>query len=353
MMATLYIAQNAIGDIVAGLPSVAELSRITGSPVDICVKSSFADLFASNPYVGRLILAPTRLFDSSVPAIEPCTKLEGADLSFWEALQTQYDLIVDAMSIPQTAALVRYLQPHAATGIAFDGISHAYSHPVSLKRWRTWSEGDRNASDCFADVIRAWRGVGRIQWPRLYIAQRNGLRNKAVPKVALNPGAGSELKRWPLERFVEIGRLMASDGFRPLFVFGPKEMELYHLCADQIGNMGADEFVSTGDGSDIQELVSTLMQCDITVSNDCAVMHVSAAAGVPTLGIFGPSRSDVWRPPHSWCWVTEKDIECRKKCLTGCADRACLNGVSVDSVMKVIRRMHEAKLVSWAENSAS
>ncbi|MCW9002114.1 MAG: glycosyltransferase family 9 protein, partial [Rhodospirillales bacterium] len=39
-----------------------------------------------------------------------------------------------------------------------------------------------------------------------------------------------------------------------------------------------------------------LRRCALYVGNDSGLMHMAAASGIPTLGLFGPSRVDHYAP---------------------------------------------------------
>jgi ADP-heptose:LPS heptosyltransferase len=47
---------------------------------------------------------------------------------------------------------------------------------------------------------------------------------------------------------------------------------------------------------DLQTAFACLRRCSLYVGNDSGLMHMAAAAGIPTLGLFGPSRSEIYAP---------------------------------------------------------
>jgi ADP-heptose:LPS heptosyltransferase len=46
----------------------------------------------------------------------------------------------------------------------------------------------------------------------------------------------------------------------------------------------------------LPEAAAVLARCALFVGNDSGLMHLSAAAGAPTLGLFGPSPADHYAP---------------------------------------------------------
>jgi ADP-heptose:LPS heptosyltransferase len=325
--ALLYICQNALGDIVTALPSIHFLKQShPHCTVDVCVNEDLADIFAADPNVDRVICAPAKWFDAD-------NKGDLAkDFVQVQGFRPRYKVIIDSMCVEQTARLVDLLCPAKAIGIGFAETIHAYDLPLSLSRWRAWSVGDRTAVDCYGDLVQILNHEFRGGEPVLYIsqeAQREGRawvdsRNHTGDlAVAFNPGAGHPVKRWPMSHFLETACALQGEGFAPLFIFGPKETELYGAYADRIEKMGG--FVYRSDTYKIQLLAGILSRCALLLTNDCAVMHVGAAVGCRVLAIFGPSNSRIWFPyatPRNQ--VIERDAPCRRECRNGCELLPCL-----------------------------
>jgi ADP-heptose:LPS heptosyltransferase len=131
---------------------------------------------------------------------------------------------------------------------------------------------------------------------------------------------------------------LRGEGFAPLFIFGPKETELYAAYGDRIETMGG--FVYRSDNYQIQMLAGILCQCALLLSNDCAVMHVGAAVGCRVLAIFGPSNSRIWFPYRTpWNQVIERDVPCRRECRGGCELLPCLAEIPPEEVQTKLRTM--------------
>jgi ADP-heptose:LPS heptosyltransferase len=46
----------------------------------------------------------------------------------------------------------------------------------------------------------------------------------------------------------------------------------------------------------LPEVAACLRRCRLFIGNDSGLMHIAAAAGTPTLGLFGRSRADEYAP---------------------------------------------------------
>ena len=156
--------------------------------------------------------------------------------------------------------------------------------------------------------------------------------------VALNPGAGHPMKRWPMKYFLETARVLRTEGLAPLFIFGPKETELYAAYRHQIEDIGGFTFRS--DNYNIQLLAGILCRCALLLTNDCAVMHVGGAVGCRVLALFGPSNSRIWFPyPSPWNHIIERDMHCRHKCRNGCDAIPCLAEITPEEVLIKLNTM--------------
>lgn len=109
---------------------------------------------------------------------------------------------------------------------------------------------------------------------------------RALPAgfLAVHPGSGSPAKNWPLERFAEAARRLA--GTQPwLLVLGPAEQAF----ATPEGCVPARDWP-------LRVLGAALARAGLYLGNDSGVSHLAAAAGAPTLALFGPTDPRSWAP---------------------------------------------------------
>jgi heptosyltransferase-1 len=99
----------------------------------------------------------------------------------------------------------------------------------------------------------------------------------------LNPGAGWGAKCWPVERFAAVARSLASQGLRCIVNVGPGEEELASAVVEQSGGAA---FAMT---CALSQLMSLLRRARMCVGGDTGPTHLSAALGVPVVGIYGPT----------------------------------------------------------------
>ncbi|MFT8243990.1 glycosyltransferase family 9 protein [Roseomonas sp. BN140053] len=122
------------------------------------------------------------------------------------------------------------------------------------------------------------------------------------PILALGPTANWAGKVWPAERFAALARaLTAADGPLPgarlVLLGGPGDAE-HAMAAPLIGMLAAHPggMLDLVGRLSLPEAAAVLRRCALFVGNDSGLMHLSAAAGTPTLGLFGPTPADEYAP---------------------------------------------------------
>jgi ADP-heptose:LPS heptosyltransferase len=106
--------------------------------------------------------------------------------------------------------------------------------------------------------------------------------DRGKPLVALHPGAGSPDRRWPVEKFAAVGDAVAAAGTH-IVVTGTQAES--HLVEAVISNMKAEAQNLCGRLS-LGGLAALLSRCTVLISNDSGPLHLAAAVGTATVGIF-------------------------------------------------------------------
>ncbi|MEK9967853.1 MAG: glycosyltransferase family 9 protein [Ferrovibrio sp.] len=155
-----------------------------------------------------------------------------------------------------------------------------------------------------AIVLSQFLKLKHIAAPRLWVkdeavkAARKLWPDDGRPVLAIGPTANWGGKIWPGERFAELAlRLTAADGILPnarIAVFGGPGEEA--LAAPALGNLPADRTLDFVGKLDLQTIGAAMKRCDLYIGNDSGLMHLAAATGTLTLGLFGPSREEVYGP---------------------------------------------------------
>ncbi len=113
--------------------------------------------------------------------------------------------------------------------------------------------------------------------------------------VALHPGSGSATKNWPVEKWRQLaGKLLAANPEVKLAIIGG---EADAAAVSALRGLAASRVV-LWENLPLPELARRLAGARLYLGHDTGVSHLAAAAGVPSLLLFGPSNPGVWAPPH-------------------------------------------------------
>jgi ADP-heptose:LPS heptosyltransferase len=122
--------------------------------------------------------------------------------------------------------------------------------------------------------------------------------------AVLAPSAGDRRRRWPPERFAAVGDRLAADGLGVVVVGGPDDAE---VCRGVARHLSGPCMVRCGT-LPLGALVGVLAGAAVVVGNDSGPLHLAAAVGTPTVGIYwgpnlvnaGPIAVDRHRGLASW-----------------------------------------------------
>lgn len=118
------------------------------------------------------------------------------------------------------------------------------------------------------------------------------------PWLILGPTANWRVKMWPAERFIALAqKLTAPDGLLPgarlAILGGPGEAERQMAAPVLAALPGAVDLVGQ---LSLPEAAAVLARGGLFIGNDSGLMHLSAATGAPTLGLFGPTPASEYAP---------------------------------------------------------
>ncbi|RMG03846.1 MAG: glycosyltransferase family 9 protein [Nitrospirae bacterium] len=152
--------------------------------------------------------------------------------------------------------------------------------------------------------------------------------------VGLQLGASAEDKRWSVERFVELGILLAErTGAKIVLTGGPGEDELGREFKKRFPH---DVINLIGDTS-LGELISLIYLLDLFISNDTGPLHIATAVGTPTINIsLGAVHFRETGPYSEGDYVFKADIPCSPCGFnSGCKNNICKEKIKPELVWLV------------------
>ena len=117
------------------------------------------------------------------------------------------------------------------------------------------------------------------------------------PILAMAPAANWIGKTWPVERFSQVAMTLLHGhgpmaGGRLMVLGGPGDEALALSLKDSAGR----RFINLAGKVDPLTAFACLKRARLFIGNDSGAMHLAAAAGVPTIGLFGPSDDRLYAP---------------------------------------------------------
>jgi len=268
-MRLLFITATRVGDAVLTTGLLEHLRRAhPGIAATVVCGAPAAPLFRALPGLERLIAIEKRPLGLHY-------------LSLWARLAgTRWDVVADLRRTPLPYALMRgrhYRAPklpgkHRVIEVA---AAMGLTEPPAPTLWL--GDADRAAAE------RLIRPGG--------------------PVLAIAPAANWRGKQWRAERFASLAaRLTAANGILPnarvAVLAAPAERA---QAVPVLESIPAERRIDLVGAAELPVLAACLQRCALFVGNDSGLMHLAAAAGTPTLGLFGPSPEYRYAPwgPHA------------------------------------------------------
>ncbi|MGA2378747.1 MAG: glycosyltransferase family 9 protein [Spirochaetia bacterium] len=288
-MASLIYHAGALGDFITTLPAIARWrEELPGERLILLGRPAHAAI-AAPPFdetwdAGAAVFSP--LFSDGVKADSP---LSGKLSVVTSAL------LFAAASSPLAASLARLGVSEIVRQDPFpSSVIHVIDYHLSF----------------FPGQDRGEQRIPQILVPR----------TEPWDVAAIHPGSGSAKKNWPRARFIELAARLVERGVRISWILGPAETDIEPPpSADQNPPSVATNppsvttnppsvatnppSVATNPPSvavwrslPLPTLAGRLARCRLYVGNDSGVTHLAAAAGCPTVALFGESDPRVWAP---------------------------------------------------------
>ena len=220
-----------------------------------------------------------------------------------------------------------------------------------INDWR-WGEKslprfiDKNAALALpadAPLPKAWP-VPQLVVPPAEVAawrQKNSLGNANA--IALAPGSVGSSKRWTY--FAEAAKMLADRGLDVWVIGGPNEKS---IAADIVNAGGAH--VRDLTGTDLRNGILAMAAAKLAISNDSGLMHIAAAMGTPTMGIFGPTSPYHWAPLNGLDATIKRAVDlpcqpCHKPVCT-MNDHHCMRDIPASEVVDTAQIVMAARAAS-------
>ncbi|MGH1397863.1 MAG: glycosyltransferase family 9 protein [Alphaproteobacteria bacterium] len=263
-MKILFITSSRIGDAVLSSGLLAHIeASYPQARVTIACGPLVQSLFEGYPLLDRVIPLKKE-------------RRNGHWVKLWQGvIGTRWDIVID-------------LRDSAVSRLIWGREKHIFSRRIDKQQHK--------AKQC-ADVM----GLADVPAPKLWFADAQVEKARAIipdgaPVLGVGPTANWIGKTWPVERFIEVMRYMLDTHMKGarVAVFGApgEEADAYTLYNALPEDRCIDCIAKGSPG----EAAAMIARMDFYIGNDSGLMHCAAAAGVKTLGLFGPSYDLIYAP---------------------------------------------------------
>ena len=154
------------------------------------------------------------------------------------------------------------------------------------------------------------------------------------PLIAIHPGSPIALKRWLPDRYAELADwLIAQKCAQILFVRVEDEIPII----TEIQGLMRGESINIAGKTTLTQLASILHICNVFIGNDSGPMHLAAAVGTQTIGLYGPGDPTRFGPAGEKCQTIQRKADC--PCLgTVCrfGKAGCMSEIQVTDVIQTL-----------------
>ncbi|MGA9248814.1 MAG: glycosyltransferase family 9 protein [Candidatus Acidiferrales bacterium] len=273
----LLVRLGSLGDVIHALPAASVLrDAFPEARIDWAIDPKWQRLLEGNPDLNEIISVDRK---SAAGIASTVTKLRAA----------QYTCAIDFQALYKSALLA--FSSGAPRRIGFQS---SYAREALASLLYTDQMNPRGPHKVDHNLTLAEAAGARLTTPRFPIQVRPEDETRVAEELAhhnitdfyvLNPGGGWRSKCWPPGRYGELHRqLTEQHGWRGVVSFGPGEEK---LAQDVVCTAGIPPAIAIP--LDLGPLMALLRRAKFVVSADTGPLHLAAALGTPTVGLFGPT----------------------------------------------------------------
>ncbi len=296
-MATLHLAQppgavlvvvtRRIGDVLLATPLIRSIKRAwPGAAVDCLVFAGTESVLAHNPDLRRVLTVPER----------PGPR---AHFAFLRQIRRRYNLALSTQP-GDRPTLYAWLAGRRSAGLTLPGAKHAWKRAL-LDAWSPFDDLETHSvlsnlslagligiEPC-PEVVAHWSEAEVRD-----LAAALPFDARATRYAVLHPFAKFRYKAWTPHGWQALANWLAGEGLRIVLSGGGASDEVAYL--DQLMRDFPPDTVNLAGRLPFARFACLVSSAAVYVGPDTATTHLAAAAGTPTIALFGPSNPVRWGP---------------------------------------------------------
>ena len=333
----LVVALRRLGDVLLTTPLIRSIrSAWPDACIDVLVFADTAGILAGNPDIDRVVTMPDR------PSVAQTLALGARVIG-------RYDLSVSTQTGDRPCFFARIASRKSVAPVE----SRRSGRLKAALLWRTVRHDPR--AHRVEALLRLADALGIPRVPEIVVPK--GGRQMEAPRgryAVIHAAPMFNYKRWTVAGWRALQEALVARGLTVLATGGPSHLEQAYL--DEVcKNTSA---VRLDGKCNWQELSGLMRGAAVFVGPDTSVTHLAAAAGCPTVALFGPTDPRLWGPwppgglTESWAaqhslqrranvWIVQHAFPCTPCQLEGCertlsSGSECLRQLSPSEVLAAI-----------------
>ncbi len=269
---------DAIGDSILCLPMIKSLKEKTKVKIIIaCSKSNF-DIFQGQEFVDKIVI-----FDNSG------LNLKNLISNIRNLQAEKADISIDAGQTSNISAIMSSLTSKYTIGFAKIEKSlrdRMYDSLVKINFKKhmilSYNELVKNLDIAFKENLE----LTKLAYEKKDAEKIKNLINEGK-FVGIHPFHSISSKEWPYERFAKIIEFLIKKDYKIVLTNDKNESGFINKLFEKIDKKYHKKIIDLSGKLNLKELIALMPQLKLFIANDGGPMHISAAMGTPTIGLFG------------------------------------------------------------------
>lgn len=265
-MRILFITHSSIGDVVLSTGLLNRLlKKYPDAVVDVVIGFRAANLFEAFPNLGELIVVHKKRFGLHI-----------VDL-FRKLRPNRYDIVVDL----RTPLLGRLLRGRKK--LTFNPKKDPEAHKAEQMA-ALWPEAENTPI-----TLSVWPNAENIEQAAQVLGKEPGV-------IVFAPTANWVGKQWPQKNWAILCDMLEEQSPIPLQYVILGAAHERPSVADFIATLPTERTLDLVGHTSVLEAYGYIAAASLFVGNDSGLGHMAAAAGVPMVSLFGPTKDNHYRP---------------------------------------------------------
>ncbi len=330
----LILKPSSLGDVVQALPVLRMLKRhFVDSEIHWWIEKNSAPLLEADPDLAGVIPFDRKRWGKPWNGLDVLRSVHSIR-------KHRFDIVIDLQALLRSGAVSWIANGGFAIGLQdFRELAPGF-YDVSVPR----PSPETHAVDWYLEVLKPLHVPVRWDFEWLPKNSRVALEVEhlwpldGAPFIVLQPGARWLNKRWPVEHFGELMRLLHArrPDLRFVIVGGNDD----RVLGEHLSGSAPGVCLDLTGRTTLPQAIELLRASRLMVTNDTGPMHIAAALGKPIVGLFGPTNPARTGPygqtDHTLRRTELPCVPCMKSSCSYSEPLACLRRITPPQVAESV-----------------